>query len=67
MKEMSKYEKNLHSEDPFVRGMYEDLETRIQDYEGSHHDKTEHAQWKDASGVITIMGMIIIFLVATLI
>ena len=67
MKEMSKYQKNLQSEDPFIRGMYEDLETRIEDYESTHHDKSEHAQWKDASGVIAIMSAITIFLVVTLI
>lgn len=67
MKEMSKYQQNLQSDDPFIRGMYEDLEKRIQDYENSHHDKSEHAQWKDASGVIAIMSAITIFLIVTLV
>lgn len=67
MKEKSKYQQNLQSDNPFIRGMYEDLETRIQDYENSHHDKSEHARWKDASGVIVIMSLITIFLIATLV
>lgn len=67
MKEKSKYQKNLQSDNPFIRGMYEDLETRIQDYESSHHDKSEHARLKDASGVIAIMSAITIFLIVTLV
>lgn len=67
MKELSKYEQNLRSDDPFIRGMYEDLEKRIQVYEDNGNDKTEHAQWKDAAGVILVMSMITLFLVATVI
>ncbi|MGK7379224.1 hypothetical protein QWY16_04170 [Planococcus shenhongbingii] len=67
MKEKSKYEQNLQSDDPFIRGMYEDLEQRIQVYENSENDKTEHTQWKDATGVIAIMSLITILLVATVI
>jgi len=67
MKELSKYEQNLRSDDPFIRGMYEDLEKRIQVYEDNGNDKTEHAQWKDAAGVILVMSMITLFLAATVI
>ncbi|MBX0315236.1 hypothetical protein [Planococcus glaciei] len=67
MKTLSKYEQNLQSDDPFIRNMYEDLEKRIQVYEDSENDKTEHAQWKDAAGVILVMSLITIFLVATVI
>lgn len=67
MKELSKYEQNLQSDDPFIRSMYEDLEKRIKVYENNGDDKTEHTQWKDATGVITVMSLIIIFLVATVI
>lgn len=67
MNELSKYEQNLQSDDPFIRGMYEDLEKRIQDYEHSENDRTEQIQWKDTIGVLTVMSLIIIFFAATVI
>ncbi|WP_223636750.1 hypothetical protein [Planococcus sp. 4-30] len=67
MENRSKYEQNLQSDDPFIRNMYEDLEKRIQVYENNGNDKSEHAQWKDAAGVIIVMSMITLFLAATLI
>ncbi|TWT06557.1 hypothetical protein FQV26_01725 [Planococcus sp. CPCC 101016] len=67
MNELSKYEQNLQSDDPFIRGMYEDLEKRIQDYEHSENDRTEQVQWKDTIGVLTVMSLIIIFFAATVI
>ncbi|MGH2316454.1 hypothetical protein ACRC6Q_01740 [Planococcus sp. SE5232] len=67
MNELSKYEQNLQSDDPFIRGMYEDLEKRIQDYEHSENDRTEQIHWKDTIGVLTVMSLIVIFFVATVI
>lgn len=61
MTKLSQYEQNLQSDDPFIKGMYEDLERRIQDYESSNHDKSNYTRWKDAGGVIVSMGAIIIF------
>ncbi|TQR16154.1 hypothetical protein [Psychrobacillus soli] len=66
MKAVTKIDKNLQSKDPFIRGMYEDLEERIQYFERNQEDKTAHINLRDLSGVTLIMGLITTLLILTI-
>ncbi|RUS58074.1 hypothetical protein QI30_02695 [Kurthia sp. 3B1D] len=54
------YEKELRSEEPFVRGMYENLEKRIEQFEKDLIEKNTKVKLKDFLGVSVVMAVITI-------
>lgn len=54
------YEKELRSEEPFVRGMYENLEKRIEQFEKDFIEKNTKVKLKDFLGVSVVMAVITI-------
>lgn len=54
------YEKELRSEEPFVRGMYENLEQRIENFEKEFIEENTKVKLKDFVGVTVVMAIITI-------
>lgn len=54
------YEKELRSEEPFVRGMYENLEQRIENFEKEFIEENTKVKLKDFVGVTAVMAIITI-------
>lgn len=52
------YEKELRSEEPFVRGMYENLEKRIENFEKEFIEENTKVKLKDFVGVTVVMAVI---------
>ena len=52
------YEKELQSDEPFVRAMYEDLEVRIAEFEEEAIKKNEKTSIRDFAGVTVIMALL---------
>ena len=52
------YEKELHSEEPFIRAMYEDLEKRIEEFEEEAITTNEKTSLKDFIGIGVVMAVI---------
>lgn len=54
------YEKELQSEEPFVKSMYENLEHRIEAFEEELIEKNEKAKLVDFLGVTIVMAIVTI-------
>ncbi|QCR33539.1 hypothetical protein [Lysinibacillus sp. SGAir0095] len=54
------YDKELLSEEPFVKTMYEDLEKRIESFEDELLEKNDKAKITDFIGVTVVMAIITI-------
>lgn len=54
------YEKELRSEEPFVRGMYENLEKRIENFEKEFIEENTKVKLRDFVGVTVVMAAITI-------
>ncbi|OIK16680.1 hypothetical protein BIV60_03400 [Bacillus sp. MUM 116] len=52
---------NMKSNDPFIKGMYTDLYSRIKDYEETQ-SVIEKMKFSDAIGSIIVVGIIAVFL-----
>lgn len=52
------YEKELHSEEPFIRAMYEDLEKRIEEFEEEAIATNHKTSLKDFIGIGIVMAVI---------
>lgn len=52
------YEKELNSEEPFIRVMYEDLEKRIGNFEKEFIENNTKTGWKDFLNVSAVMLVI---------
>lgn len=52
------YDKEVQSEEPFVKTMYEDLEKRIETFEDELMEKNDKAKFSDFIGVTIVMAII---------
>jgi len=57
---LKSYEKELQSEEPFVKTMYEDLEKRIETFEVELVEQNDKAKISDFIGVTLVMAIITI-------
>ncbi len=57
---LKSYDKELQSEEPFVKTMYEDLEKRIVAFEDELLEKNDKAKISDFIGVTVVMAIITI-------
>ncbi|MDN4493066.1 hypothetical protein [Ureibacillus aquaedulcis] len=57
---LKSYDKELQSEEPFVKTMYEDLEKRIESFEDELLEKNDKAKISDFIGVTVVMAIITI-------
>lgn len=63
----NQFQKNINSEDPFIKNLYSDLNERINAYEQEDTVKIDKMKWKDATGSIFFMILIIVYLVYALV
>ncbi|CAH0297498.1 hypothetical protein SRABI96_04478 [Peribacillus sp. Bi96] len=63
----NQFQQNINSEDPFIKSLYSDLNERIYAYEQEDAVKVDKMKWKDATGSIFFMILIIIYLVYVLV
>ncbi|MFE4811897.1 hypothetical protein ACFQ9Y_12120 [Peribacillus simplex] len=66
MNKENQFQQNINSEDPFIKNLYSDLNERINAYEQEDAVKIDKMKWKDATGSIILMILIISYLVYTL-
>lgn len=52
------YEKELQSDEPFIRAMYEDLEKRIEEFEEESIISNQKTRLIDFVGVFAVMAVI---------
>ncbi|AOH53585.1 hypothetical protein ABE28_004415 [Peribacillus muralis] len=67
MNKVNQFQENINSEDPFIKGLYSDLNERINAYEQEEAVKIDKMHWKDAIGSIFFMLMIIVYVVYVLV
>ena len=67
MNKVNQFQQNLNSEDPFIKSLYSDLNERIDAYEQEDAVRVDKMKWKDATGSIFFMLLIIIYLVYALV
>ncbi|MET1179480.1 hypothetical protein ABG775_16255 [Peribacillus simplex] len=67
MSKENQFQQNINSEDPFIKNLYSDLNERINAYEQEDAVKIDKMKWKDATGSIFLMILIIFYLVYTLV
>ncbi len=67
MNKVNQFQQNIDSEDPFIKSLYSDLNERINAYEQKDAVKVDRMKWKDATGSIFFMLLIIIYLVYALV
>ncbi|MFF5395781.1 hypothetical protein ACFY5J_00080 [Peribacillus butanolivorans] len=67
MNKENQFQKNINSEDPFIKNLYSDLNERINAYEQEDTVKIDKMKWKDATGSIFFMILIIVYLVYALV
>ncbi|QOS89823.1 hypothetical protein [Peribacillus sp. JNUCC41] len=67
MSKENQFQQNIDSEDPFIKNLYSDLNERINAYEQEDAVKIDKMKWKDATGSIFLMILIIFYLVYTLV
>ncbi|MGE7905797.1 hypothetical protein ACQKNS_15480 [Peribacillus sp. NPDC094092] len=67
MNNENQFQQNINSEDPFIKNLYSDLNERINAYEQEDAVKIDKMKWKDATGSIFLMILIIFYLVYTLV
>ncbi|MCD1160067.1 hypothetical protein [Peribacillus frigoritolerans] len=63
----NQFQQNIHSEDPFIKNLYSDLNERINAYEQEDTVKIEKMKWSDATGSIFFMILIIAYLIYSLV
>lgn len=56
--QVKSYDKELYSEEPFVRSMYEDLERRIEEFEDEAISAKQKVQVNDFLAVTIVMAVI---------
>ncbi|MGE6378463.1 hypothetical protein [Peribacillus muralis] len=67
MNKVNQFQENINSEDPFIKGLYSDLNERIDAYEQEEAVKIDKMRWKDAIGSIFFILMIIVYVVYVLV
>ncbi|HWO98137.1 MAG TPA: hypothetical protein VNM45_17760 [Bacillus sp. (in: firmicutes)] len=67
MNKVNQFQQNLNSEDPFIKSLYSDLNERIYAYEQEDAVRVDKMKWKDATGSIFFMLLIIVYLVYALV
>ncbi|MFE4707562.1 hypothetical protein [Peribacillus simplex] len=67
MNKENQFQQNINSEDPFIKNLYSDLNERINAYEQEDAVKIDKMKWKDATGSIFLIILIIFYLVYTLV
>lgn len=55
-------QENMESNDPFIKGMYTDLNNRIKEYE-ENDSVVSRMKFTDAVGSIVIVGIIALFMI----
>lgn len=63
----NQFQQNINSEDPFIKNLYSDLNERINAYEQEDAVKIDKMKWKDATGSIFFMILIIVYLIYSLV
>lgn len=63
----NQFQRNINSEDPFIKNLYSDLNARINAYEQEDAVKIEKMKWSDATGSIFFMILIIAYLIYSLV
>ncbi|KWW11119.1 MULTISPECIES: hypothetical protein [Peribacillus] len=67
MNKVNLFQQNIHSENPFIKSLYSDLNERIDAYEQEDAVKVDKMKWRDATGSIFFMLLIIVYLVYVLV
>ncbi len=67
MNKVNQFQQNIDSEDPFIKSLYSDLNERINAYEQEDAMKVDKMKWKDATGSIFFILLIISYLVYALV
>ncbi|PJN88568.1 hypothetical protein [Bacillus sp. mrc49] len=67
MNKVNQFQQNIQSEDPFIKSLYSDLNERIDAYEQEDAVKVDKMKWRDATGSIFFMLLIIVYLVYVLV
>ncbi|MBK5441827.1 hypothetical protein [Peribacillus sp. TH24] len=67
MNKENQFQQKINSEDPFIKNLYSDLNERINAYEQEDAVKIDKMKWKDATGSIFFMILIIVYLIYSLV